>query len=158
MNSEFLESLDLFRMPPPLVKKTKDQKKQEQLIQSQYRDFYRQSTQDEGEDTEMLTDEEREKRMRDKERQEQNKKKEQHLKRMDDMKRLMINEIMRRGNEMVPGGQMLYNPFGMDFEADGAREEDTAERQQAEKERQEQSRDKSYFKELVRAVEVEFKV
>jgi len=69
-----LESLDLFRMPPPVVKKTKDQKKQEALIQSQYRDFYRQTQDSSGgemaEDESMLTDEEREKRAREKERQE----------------------------------------------------------------------------------------
>jgi hypothetical protein len=59
-------------MPPPVVKKTKDQKKQEALIQSQYRDFYRQSQDSSGgemtEDESMLTDEEREKRAREKER------------------------------------------------------------------------------------------
>jgi len=32
MDKEMLESLDLFRMPPPLIKKTKDQRKQEQMI------------------------------------------------------------------------------------------------------------------------------
>ena len=45
-----------------------------------------------------MPEEEREKRRREREKAEINKKKESHLKRMDDMKRLMIQDIMRRGN------------------------------------------------------------
>jgi hypothetical protein len=50
MDKQRLEQLELFRMPPELVKKTAVQKKQEQQIQSQYREFYRQTE----EDREML--------------------------------------------------------------------------------------------------------
>ena len=46
------------------------------MITSQYRDFYRQSTEGEDGDTEMLTDEEREKRARERERAEVNRRKE----------------------------------------------------------------------------------
>jgi hypothetical protein len=48
----------------------------------------------------MLTEEEKQVRAREKEKAEQNRKKEQHIRRMDDLKRLMINEIMRRGNSL----------------------------------------------------------
>jgi hypothetical protein len=68
--------LDLFRLPPAAPKKSNQQKKQEAMITSQYRDFYRQSTEGEDGDTEMLTDEEREKRARERERAEVNRRKE----------------------------------------------------------------------------------
>ena len=40
-NQELIKSLGLFVLPPVVVKKTQEQKKQEQLIQSQYRDFFK---------------------------------------------------------------------------------------------------------------------
>ena len=48
----------------------------------------------------VLTEEEREHRARERERAEVNKKKEQQLRRMDDMKKLMIHEVMRSGAHM----------------------------------------------------------
>lgn len=105
----FLESLDLFRLPPAAPKKTTQQKNQEAMITAQYRDFYRQSTEGgEDGDTEMLTEEEREKRARDRERAEVNRRKEQQLKRMDDMKKLMIQEMMWRG-----GSQQRFQGMGI---------------------------------------------
>lgn len=57
----------------------------------------------------MLTEEERERRVRERERAEVNKRKEQQLKRMDDIKKLMIQEVMRSG-----GPQMdAYQGIGM---------------------------------------------
>ena len=103
-----LESLELFRLPPAAPKKTTQQKKQEAMIAAQYRDFYRQSTEGEDGDTEMLTDEEREKRARERERAEVNRRKEQQLKRMDDMKKLMIQEMMWRG-----GAQQRFQGMGI---------------------------------------------
>lgn len=79
------------------------------MITAQYRDFYRQSTEGgEDGDTEMLTEEEREKRARDRERAEVNRRKEQQLKRMDDMKKLMIQEMMWRG-----GSQQRFQGMGI---------------------------------------------
>ena len=153
MNKEFLESLDLFRMPPPLIKKTKEQRQQEQLIQAQYRDFYKPGSGGNADDETLLTEEEREKHVRDKDKQEQNKKKEAHLKRMDDLKRLMINDIMRRGNSFFSmnsesGGGQYYSTEMLGESTKCSEEEN--------KQRQEINRDSSYFEELKKVVEIKF--
>ena len=72
------------------------------MITAQYRDFFRASA--DTDDGEMLTDEERERRARERERAEVNRRKEQQLKRMDDMKKLMIQEVMRKGGRDASQG------------------------------------------------------
>jgi len=66
-----------------------------------------------------MTEEEKETRARQREREEQNRKKDSHLKRMDEMKRLMINEIMRRGNSY----DHLYFNCGMYDDEGGSNQE-----------------------------------
>ena len=92
-----------------------------------------------------MTEEEKEARAREKEREEQNRKKDSHIKRMDEMKRLMINQIMQRGN--------LYDQRFMnrDFY-----EEDCVLNQEASIQRHNISRDQEYFKELSKSVEAHF--
>jgi predicted Holliday junction resolvase-like endonuclease len=50
-----------------------------------------------------LNEEQRQEKMRERERAEAHRRKEQQVKRMDDMKRLMIADIMRRSNTMIGG-------------------------------------------------------
>jgi hypothetical protein len=56
----------------------------------------------------MLTAEEKERREREKEQREQNKKKEAHIKRMDDMKRLMINQVISAGSNLQDMSSSMF--------------------------------------------------
>ncbi|CDW91018.1 UNKNOWN [Stylonychia lemnae] len=137
MNQELIKSLGLFVLPPTFIKKTQEQKKQEQLIQSQYKDFFNDG---EKKDEEMeLDDDEKLKRQKEKELEEQEKKREQHLIQLDATKKLYINEMMRRSNMFDVRNYIL------DFDMT-----------EQEKQQIQLNQDKTYFKKLQDATKIEF--
>eukprot|EP00347_Sterkiella_histriomuscorum_P018502 403345268 len=133
---ELLKTLGLFNLPPTVVKKSLEQKKQEQLIQSQYKDFF--SDKKDG-DEEMLDEEERQRRQKEKEHADMIKKRDQHLMQLDSTKKLYINEIMRRAN------MFDITQYAMDFDLT-----------EGEREQLELAQDNSYFKKLKESIKVEF--
>ncbi len=135
MDAELIKSLGLFTMPPIFIKKTQEQKKQEQLIQAQYRDFFKDG---DAADQDM-TDEERLRLAKEKEQLEVQKKREQHLAQLDATKKLYINEIMRRGN--------AFEAFSVDFDVT-----------EADRKQVEEAQDQSYFRKLQAATRLEFEI
>lgn len=85
MDKEILKSLGLFTLPPAPRKKEKEEKQTDQMLLTNFKDFFKGPA---AQDTEMAENETTR----------QQKKREKHLMQMDNTKRMYIDQILRKSH------------------------------------------------------------